>query len=275
MKIYKLDIDTSKPITQTLAIPQDAEQYGIAVKVLKDGQIQVSASVTIDDGGTTLTPAKTLEDGSQLFVLSSVDSGSRDVKVNVQVNPLVIPGATLTIPAWDIVEYDFTIPAGTYPQDEIDIAGYKTGARIMENSDVWVELKTPADWQDTNVDAMILLGKDGKVGQNFYNKTIQSQPLGYPLPPDVPMVNDKDITYKIDVFATSDKTVTIPDTTIGRQVNCSVKVQLDERIDAAPDAEIEYADALVDSDFEKNETEWKTITIDGVEYKLLCAKEVN
>ena len=37
MKIYKLDIDTSKPITQTLAVPQDAEQYGIAVRVLKDG----------------------------------------------------------------------------------------------------------------------------------------------------------------------------------------------------------------------------------------------
>ena len=37
MKIYKLDIDADKPITQTLAIPQDAEQYGIAVKVLKDG----------------------------------------------------------------------------------------------------------------------------------------------------------------------------------------------------------------------------------------------
>ena len=204
-----------------------------------------------------------------------MDSGSRGVKVNVQVNPLVIPGATLTIPAWDIGEYDFTIPAGTYPQDEIDIAGYKTGARIMEDTDITCGLKTPADWQDTNVDTILLLGKDGKVGQNFYNKTSQSQVISELLPPDVPMMNDKDITYKLEIMAMSDMTVTIPDTTIGRQLNCSVKVQLDERIDAEPDAEIEYTDALVDSDFEKNETEWKSITIDGVEYKLLCAKEVN
>jgi hypothetical protein len=71
------------------------------------------------------------------------------------------------------------------------------------------------------------------------------------------------------------KGTVVPDSYIGNNVNCTIDVQLDERIDAEPDAEIEYADALVDSDFEKNETEWKTITIDGVEYKLLCAKEVN
>ena len=193
MKIYKLDIDTSKPITQRLAIPQDADKYGLVVSANNGVHPIHNLSCTIYDGDNTLTPSKTLNDGSLLFVMSSTDSGSRAVKVKIEAKPLLIEGATLSGGAWDIVEYNITIPAGTYYRDELDLMGYY-GPDYPFNGDPqsWkqLEVKT-ADKPYTNV---------YKIGlENEYRQPYIFLGDGQ-LPSDAPLVLTRDVAYKYEAL---------------------------------------------------------------------------
>ena len=90
MKIYKIDIDTNKPITQRIAVPQDCDKYGLVVKSTTNGHATRNLSCTIYDGDIARQPDKTLADGSQLFIMSSIDNTSRGIKVAVSATPAVL-----------------------------------------------------------------------------------------------------------------------------------------------------------------------------------------
>ena len=44
MKVYNLNIDTSKPVRQVLGVPAKSSKYGIAVKAIADGMRIASPS---------------------------------------------------------------------------------------------------------------------------------------------------------------------------------------------------------------------------------------
>ena len=90
MQIYKINVDTNKPITQRIAVPQDCDKYGLVVSATTNGHATKNLSCTIYDGDNTLTPSKTLDDGSLLFVMSSIGNTSRAVKVKLEAKPLLI-----------------------------------------------------------------------------------------------------------------------------------------------------------------------------------------
>lgn len=265
MKIYKLDIDTSKPITQRLAIPQNCDKFGLVVSSTTNGHPTRNLSCAIYDGDETLTPSKTLDDGSLLFVMSSTDSGSRAVRVKLEAKPLLIEGTTLSGGAWDFVSYDLAIPAGTYYRDELDLMGYYgLDYPFNGNPESWKQLDVKtADKPYTNVRIIGL--------QNEYRQPYIFLGDGQ-LPSDAPLVLTRDVTYQYSALFVQPGTEVVLDTHIGNTVNCAINLQLDERKGAEPDGDIEYTDELTDSDGVKNKTEWKTITVDGVEITVLAAR---
>lgn len=121
MKIYKLDIDTSKPAFQKLAVPTGAK-YGIAISATDGSRKFSNLSCTIDDGNV-IEQTKLLEDGSALFEMqSSIAGQDRIAKVNITNQPLTISGGsiknTTTIPK--TFNFEITVPAGIYDSDSID-----------------------------------------------------------------------------------------------------------------------------------------------------------
>lgn len=275
MKIYKLDIDTSKPITQRRAIPQDADKYGLVVSANNGKHPIHNLSCTIFDGDETLTPSKTLDDGSLLFVMSSTNSGSRAVKVKLAAKPLLIEGATLSGGAWDIVSYDLAIPAGTYYRDELDLMGYYgPDYPFNGNPESWkqLEIKT-ADKPYTNV---------RKIGlENEYRQPYIFLGDGQ-LPSDAPLVLARDVTYKYETLFMQPGTEVVLDTHIGNTINCTINLQLDEVRGALPDGEITDDPAVYD-DVQATSLSVEnialsgvgytptTINIGGTEYKVLAA----
>lgn len=84
MKIYKLNVDTSKPVRQVVNIPVDTQKYGLAVNCTADGKRISSPYCTIIDSGNTLSATTTLDDGSFLFELSAnAGDGEREAIVYV------------------------------------------------------------------------------------------------------------------------------------------------------------------------------------------------
>ena len=84
MKVFKLNIDTAKPIRQVVNIPVDTQKYGLAVKATADGRPIASPYCSIIDNGTTLSAAKTLDDGSFLFEMTAnAGDGGREAMVYV------------------------------------------------------------------------------------------------------------------------------------------------------------------------------------------------
>ena len=84
MKVFKLNIDTAKPIRQVVNIPVDTQKYGLAVKATADGRPIASPYCSIIDNGTTLSATKTLDDGSFLFEMTAnAGDGEREAMVYV------------------------------------------------------------------------------------------------------------------------------------------------------------------------------------------------
>ena len=279
MKLYTLNIDTDKPITQRLAIPQDASEYGIVVKSTTNGHPTRNATATIYDGNTTITPTRTLEDGSFLFVMSSIGSASRTVKVAVTATPSVlVEGGTFENDTNRLKLQNINLPfsVGTYWKDEVDVCGYLYNPaydplELTSGPGGYYQIKTANNQIDyVNADSWLWYPYERKL--LWLDRETASQVIGDYLPPDEPMVVNTDVTFTVKIRLPAHSTVTVLDTTIGNNVNCVVDVQLDERIVAFPDGEIEYTPELTDSTGTKHETKWQTITIDGTEYKMLTAK---
>lgn len=55
MKIFKLNVDTAKPIRQVVNIPVDTQKYGLAVNCTADGKHISSPFCQLIDGTTTLS----------------------------------------------------------------------------------------------------------------------------------------------------------------------------------------------------------------------------
>ena len=84
MRIYKLEIDTSKPTRKVLNVPCVGEKYGLAVKATANGCQIASPYCSIIDNGTTLSTTKTLDDGSFLFEMAAnAGDGEREIIVYV------------------------------------------------------------------------------------------------------------------------------------------------------------------------------------------------
>ena len=279
MKLYTLNIDTDKPITQRLAIPKDVSEYGIVVKSTTNGHPTRNATATIYDGNTTITPTRTLEDGSQLFVMSSIGSASRTVKVGVTATPSVLAeGGTFENDTDRVKIQTINLPfsVGTYWKDEVDLFGYLYNPAydplaLTSGPGGFIQIKT-ANGQIDYVNADSWLWYPYERILYWCDRKTASQVLGEYLPPHDPMVVNTDVTFPVKIRLPAQSTVTILDTTLGNPVNCVVDVQLDERTVAFPDGEIEYTPELTDSTGAKHETKWQTITIDGTDYKVLTAK---
>ena len=71
MKIYNLNIDTSKPVRQVLNVPAKSSKYGIVVKATANGMRIANPQCQLIINGSAIQPTKTLEDGSFLFEMTS------------------------------------------------------------------------------------------------------------------------------------------------------------------------------------------------------------
>ena len=84
MKVFKLNIDTSKPIRKVLNVPCAGEKYGIAVSATAGEYAVRSPLCQIIDGSTVIEATKKLDDGSFLFEMtSSGQERTREVIVRV------------------------------------------------------------------------------------------------------------------------------------------------------------------------------------------------
>ena len=71
MKVYNLNIDTSKPIRQVLNVPEKSSKYGIVVKATAEGMRIANPQCQMIINGNAIQPTKTLDDGSYLFEMTS------------------------------------------------------------------------------------------------------------------------------------------------------------------------------------------------------------
>ena len=184
MKIYNLDIETSEPITQRIAVPKDCDKYGLAVKITTNGHPTRNLSCTIIDGGETLTPVKTLEDGSLLFVMSSIGNSSRNIKVAVSATPTKYEGTVVT---QKIYIYNINLSAGTYYRDELNLFGYDSHPRPTTGrfgATVYVK-----NAPNSPVQSISLMYNDPTFPDHY---TLYYE-FGYiEVPPDTPIISDGD-----------------------------------------------------------------------------------
>lgn len=171
MQFYKINIDTNKPITQRIAVPQDCDKYGLVISATRgEGKPIHNLSCTIIDCDNTVTPAKTLDDGSQLFVMSSIGNTSRNVAVQINAAPIVIAGGSYTNDTnrVKLYKHPLPIPAGIYYKDELDICGLYSSTAKSNMMNV-VSLSSDTQLDDTNVDNMYVYWGDRHI--DFFNKT--------------------------------------------------------------------------------------------------------
>ena len=247
MKIYNLNIDTSKPIRTVLNVPSNAEKYGIRVKATAGEYNVRNPLCQIIDGSTVIDATKKLDDGSFLFELTSGNT-EREREVIAR----VIDMDEIDTSGWNGIQVLY-VPKAT------SVANAQLIRIIFGGPTIWWVKGTNEEgaiyYADTDP---IEFNGDFTFGCNVTKK-----------------VGHKTQTVWED-FATIPKGTYTPKELNGlfyggkiwKQADCKVRVVLRETKDALANEEIKDS---VENIVVGNETFVPTsLTIDGVEYKVLA-----
>lgn len=248
MKIYKLDIDTSKPVNQVLSVPSGVEKYGIRVKVVA-GEYNVKSPVCqIIDGSTVIEATKKLDDGSFLFEL---ESGSEVSKKELIVR--VVDTDEIDTSGWDGLEHNYFASSDT----EANVKLYRIVCRgpvidyvkeVNESASVLYADTDPIVFKgDVEIGCMVSVRVGKRVKQEWRSLTTIPQGTYTPLELNGIFFGGK----------------------IWKPANCNVRVVLNYMNNAAPDEEVKDT---VESVTIGNETFVPfSLTVDGTEYRVLAA----
>ena len=115
MKIFKLNIDTAKPIRKVLNVPCVGEKYGIAVSATAGEYAVRSPLCQIIDGSTVIEATRKLDDGSFLFEMtSSGEEPTREVIVRV------IDTDAIDTSGWDGIQIIYLLHAKSQQNVELE-----------------------------------------------------------------------------------------------------------------------------------------------------------
>ena len=247
MKIYNLNIDTSKPIRTVLNVPSNAEKYGIRVKATA-GEYNVRNPLwQIIDGSTVIEATKKLDDGSFLFELTS---GNTDREREVIAR--VIDMDEIDTSGWNGFQVVYTAHASTQANAQLERVVFAGPTIWWVKGFVGEEAVYYAD-----TDPIVFKG-DFTIGRLVTRKV------------------GKRTQQVWEAFATIPKGTYTPKELNGlfyggkiwKPADCKVRVVLRETKDALANEEINDS---VESIVVGNETFVPTsLTIDGVEYRVLA-----
>lgn len=254
MKVYRLDIDTSKPIKQVVRVPSKSSKYGIAVKATADGMRIANPKCQMIINGSAIQSSKTLDDGSFLFELSSdMIADTHEVMFHV-------------------INMD-----ELYPQDEwngIRITYYfntdnkdKTNLeRVSQASNViWYMKKRTSPDEDVKYFSdhePLIFTDDTDIGHLVAKKVGNRVQNVYTILATIPK----------GTYYTKELDRLFLGGSIGRVADCKVSVILKEVQNPVPSEEIEDKNVVCDK-LTVNGEEYvqTTVSINGVDYKVLAA----
>lgn len=253
MKVYNLNIDTSKPIRQVLNVPAKSSKYGIAVKATAEGMRIANPTCQMIINGSAIQPTKTLDDGSFLFEMTS-----------------------------DMVEDKHEVMFRIINMDEINAQGDTSGMDVyfffqaadVDKTNLYIvqrqlntlwyikKLSAPnADYEYFSDDEPIIFTDDATIGRTVTKKVGHRMQTVWEDLAAIP--KGTYYTKELDrlFFGGS----------IGRVADCKVTVVLNEVLNPIASEELEdknvVCDTLIVGDVEYVQT---TLTVDGVEYKVLA-----
>ena len=252
MKVYNLNIDTSKPIRQVLNVPAKSSKYGIAVKATAEGMRIANPTCQMILNGSAIQPTKTLEDGSFLFEMTS-----------------------------DMVEDKHEVMFRIINMDEINAQGDQSGmtttyffhaadenntnlyrvARMLNT--LWYYKKPVPNTEQGyfSDDEPIIFTDAARIGHNemvvVHGRTSNQFKVDATIPKGTYYTKELDRIF----FGGS----------IGRVADCKVTVVLNEVLNPVSSEELEdknvVCDTLTVGGVEYVQT---TLSVDGVEYKVLA-----
>lgn len=247
MKIYNLNIDTSKPIRTVLNVPSNAEKYGIRVKATAGEYNVRNPLCQIIDGSTVIEATKKLDDGSFLFELTSGNT-EREREVIAR----VIDMDEIDASGWDGMQV-------IYSPNATSVANAQLTRIVFGGPTIWwvkgFDGEEAVYYADT--DPIVFKG-DFTIGHNVMRKVGHRQQQVW------------------EDFATIPKGTYTPKELNGlfyggkiwKPADCKVRVVLRETKDALANEEIKDS---VECIVVENETFVPTsLTIDGVEYRVLA-----
>lgn len=243
MKVFKLNVDTAKPIRQVVTIPVDTQKYGLAVKATADGRPIASPYCSIIDNGTTLSAAKTLDDGSFLFEMTAnAGDGEREAMV------YVINTDELSAYQWNG-----------------DQNNYYVHGNYLSNTDLKYVIRTAAIWYlksdgtyfaddelitftaETHIGHNVMMKVNGRLKQVYQDICVVPAGKYYPRELDRAICGGS----------------------VGLPANCKVKVVLRPSTKASPVTVLDEPTTSVKIDGVDYVP--TTITVDGTEYVVLAA----
>lgn len=247
MKVYNLNIDTSKPIRTVLNVPSTTEKYGIRVKATAGEYNVRNPLCQIIDGSTVIEATKKLDDGSFLFELTSGNT-EREREVIARVIDMdEIDGS-----GWDGLQTVYTVHASTQANVQLERV-------VFAGPTIWwlkgYNGEEPIYYADTDPiefkgDVVIGRSVPTRVGKRIQN-------IWTPLP-----------TIPKGTYTPKELNGLFYGGKIWKPADCKVRVVLRETKNAVANEEIEDS---VENIVVGNETFVPTsLTIDGVEYRVLA-----
>lgn len=253
MKVYNLNIDTSKPIRQVLNVPAKSSKYGIAVNATAEGMRIANPQCQMIINGSAIQPTKTLDDGSFLFEMTS-----------------------------DMVEDKHEVMFRIINMDEINAQGDQSGLQtifwfkaedvdktnlyrvVRQLNTLWYYKKPIAPNANAEYfsdDETIIFTDDATIGLNVAKK------IGH----RIQNVWEDLATIPKGTYYTKELDRLFFGGSIGRVADCKVTVVLNEVQNPISSEELEdknvVCDTLTVGGVEYVQT---TLTVDGVEYKVLA-----
>lgn len=245
MKIYNLNIDTSKPIRTVLNVPSNAEKYGIRVKATAGEYNVRNPLCQIIDGSTVIDATKKLDDGSFLFELTSGNT-EREREVIAR----VIDMDEIDTSGWDGIQVMY-VPHGT------SVANAQLTSIVFAGPTIWWYKSSDGQSYYADTDPIVFKG-DFTIGRNV-NKKVGNR---------IKTVWEDFATIPKGTYTPKELNGLFYGGKIWKPADCKVRVVLRETKDALANEEIKDS---VENIVVGNETFVPTsLTIDGVEYKVLA-----
>lgn len=253
MKIYNLNIDTSKPIRQVLDVPEKSSKYGIAVKATADGMRIANPQCQMIINGSAIQPTQTLDDGSFLFEMTSdmVEDKHEVMFRIINMDEINAQGDASGVATFFI-----------FKSEDADKTNLDKVVRMLNTLWYYKKLAAPnANREYFSDDEPIIFTDDATIGRNVTKKVGGRVKQEWEALATIP--KGTYYTKELDrlFFGGS----------IGCVADCKVTVVLNEVKNPISSEELEdknvACDTLTVGGVEYVQT---TLTIDGVEYKVLA-----
>lgn len=248
-------------------MPTNTYRYGISVMPENIGTSNLSCSMT--DGTSTIYGVKQSDNSFLIALSSNAEENDRIVKFTLATSAKNIGGIVNDVQVGSLATVDlFTLPAGKYMTKDFA----PIGKAFMTGTPGPLKQYKPKNNDGTNLVGFFQINvrqQDGAVSLTTSDNKF--------VPEDEVVEVLADTTFKILTMVTESPYVS-PDIFMGESVTSYHEVILNETMFAVADGDIEDVpptDITVDSinaGGTAHDVEWKTITVDGVEYMVLAAK---